>query len=285
MQTPELAMEGVCQRVTLGMMAQQPLEADFFPGILEGLVSRLGLAPPGVANPPTSVREGMPQCWATALREALKETKRGVMDPRQDSIHGTPHGLHLDYSVDFQSRRLGDVAPTFLSPLLPKQVGNILLLERAPSTAGPPESHPQQASTTEGIPEFQPAQMPTPEDLPDSILEQVPTPEEPPSFIQEGDQVSPSESKTESRPILKVKFLFHHKTKETPESLEEESTSHKDAPSKVDQEVTSVVMISDKEGMTQEAPGPSTSQSTEVSGCKQCLEGQVSASESSTPKK
>ena len=77
MQTPKLAMEGVCQWVTLGMMAQQPLEVDFFPGILEGLVGRLGLAPPGAANPPTSVREGIVWCWVAALREAVKETREG----------------------------------------------------------------------------------------------------------------------------------------------------------------------------------------------------------------
>ena len=111
------------------------------------------------------------------------------------------------------------------------------------------------------------------------------TPEEPPFFIQEGNQEGPSEPKTESRPLLKVKFLFHHKAKETPNSPAEESTSQKDAPSEADQEVASVVTISDEDGMTQEAPGPSTSQSTEVSSCKWCLEGQALASESSTPKK
>ena len=36
----------------------QPLEANFFPGILEGVAGRLGLVPPGVPNPPTSARAG-----------------------------------------------------------------------------------------------------------------------------------------------------------------------------------------------------------------------------------
>ena len=67
MQAPELAMEGVCQRVTLGMLTQQPLEMDFFPGISEGLVSGLGLAPLGATNPPASIREGIAQCWVAAL--------------------------------------------------------------------------------------------------------------------------------------------------------------------------------------------------------------------------
>ena len=37
----------------------QPLEAIFFPGILDGLTGRLGLTPPDVVDPPTSARAGM----------------------------------------------------------------------------------------------------------------------------------------------------------------------------------------------------------------------------------
>ena len=54
-QVPELAEEEVSLRVIIGLGAHQPLEANFFPGILEGLVGRLGLVPPGVINPPTSI--------------------------------------------------------------------------------------------------------------------------------------------------------------------------------------------------------------------------------------
>ena len=124
--------------------------------------------------------------------------------------------------------------------------------------------------------------MSTPEELPKSTTEQVQTPEELPPFIPEGDQEGSNEPKMEFCPMLKVKFLFHQKAKLTPESLKEESTSQMDAPPKADQEM---VTISDEDGMTQEAPGPSTSQSTEVLSCKQCLEGQGLGSESSTPKK
>ena len=54
-QAPELVEEEVSLRVIIGLGAHIPLEANFFPGILEGLAGRLGLAPPGVFNPPTSV--------------------------------------------------------------------------------------------------------------------------------------------------------------------------------------------------------------------------------------
>ena len=41
-----------------------------------------------------------------------------------------PHGLHLDYDLDFQTRRVDDVAPALTSPLLPGLIGNICQLER-----------------------------------------------------------------------------------------------------------------------------------------------------------
>ena len=58
-QAPELDEGAVFQRVMVGLAMDQPLEANFFPGILEGLAGRLGLTPPGVANPPTSAKAGV----------------------------------------------------------------------------------------------------------------------------------------------------------------------------------------------------------------------------------
>ena len=89
--------------------------------------------------------------------------------------------------------------------------------------------------------------MPTLEEPPDFPPEQESTPEEPPSFILEGDHESSSGPKTESCLVLKVKLLFHQKAKETLESIKEESTSLKEAPSEGEQEV---VMISDEDGMS-----------------------------------
>ena len=40
--------------VLVGMAANRPLESNFFPGLLEGLLGRLGIAAPGEGNPPTS---------------------------------------------------------------------------------------------------------------------------------------------------------------------------------------------------------------------------------------
>ena len=56
---PKLVEEEVSHRVTIGLAANQPLEANFFSDILEGLAGRLGLVPPGVPDPPASARVGV----------------------------------------------------------------------------------------------------------------------------------------------------------------------------------------------------------------------------------
>ena len=43
----------VALQVFIGMAADQPVESNFFPSILEGLLGRLGIAAPGEKNPPT----------------------------------------------------------------------------------------------------------------------------------------------------------------------------------------------------------------------------------------
>ena len=58
-QVPKLGELEVSLRVILGLAMDQPLEANFFPGILEGLAGRLSLMPPGVTDPPTSSRAGV----------------------------------------------------------------------------------------------------------------------------------------------------------------------------------------------------------------------------------
>ena len=120
-------------------MAHQPLEANFFPDILEGLVGRLGLAPPSVTDQPTSVREGVACHWAATLKEAIRRTEGRDIDLRQAMSTMVPHGLHSDYDLDFQTRMVDDIAPTLTSPVLPGLVGNIRQLER-PEIPGEPAS-------------------------------------------------------------------------------------------------------------------------------------------------
>ena len=56
-QNPDLDLSGVSSRVILGLLARQPIEADLFPGILEGLAGNLGLSPAGTVNPPVPCRK------------------------------------------------------------------------------------------------------------------------------------------------------------------------------------------------------------------------------------
>ena len=111
---PDLGLSDVYSRVLVGLLARQPIEADLFPGILEGLAGNLGLSPAGTVNPPRSRQEGMMRWWATALRQAADDPS----DTGQGSTSSTtPLGLHLDYSVEFWSRRVGDIPPALTSSL------------------------------------------------------------------------------------------------------------------------------------------------------------------------
>ena len=113
---PDLGLSDVYSWVLVGLLARQPIEADLFPGILEGLAGNLGLSPAGTVNPPRSRQEGVMRQWATALRQAAYDPS----DTGQGSTSSTtPLGLHLDYSMEFRSRRVGDIPPALTSSLLP----------------------------------------------------------------------------------------------------------------------------------------------------------------------
>ena len=64
---PELAQPEVSLRVNMGLAANPSLEANVFSGILEGVVGRLRLSPPGMMDPPVSARAGVSRQWAASL--------------------------------------------------------------------------------------------------------------------------------------------------------------------------------------------------------------------------
>ena len=138
-QVPELGELEVSQRVIVGLAMDQPLEANFFPGILEGIAKRLSLTPPGVTDPPTLSRAGVSRQWAATLREGVRTTEGRDVDLGQVTHTMVPPGLHLDYGMDFQTRRVDDIAPTLTSPLLSSLVDNIHQLEK-PEIPGKPAS-------------------------------------------------------------------------------------------------------------------------------------------------
>ena len=89
----------VAPLVLVGMAADRPLESNFFPGRLEGLLGRLDIAAPGESKPPTSSREGAGHLWLSAICEAISQIEqREVETP---GAAGLPQCLDLRYEEDF----------------------------------------------------------------------------------------------------------------------------------------------------------------------------------------
>ena len=122
------------------------MEAILLPGILDGLSGRLGMMPPGVVNQPTSAREGVSQCWAAALREAVMTTEGREANPDQITPHAVHPGLHQDYEFDFRMHRVNDIAPTLTSPMLAGIASSVHL----PGRPAVPEG-PENTKTEEGL--------------------------------------------------------------------------------------------------------------------------------------
>ena len=97
------------------------------------------MAPPGVLDPSTSAGAGVSRQWATMLREAVMKMVGRDIDLEQVAHNVLPPGLHLDYNLDFQTRRVDDIAPTLTPPLLSGLVGDICQHEK-PEIPGKPIS-------------------------------------------------------------------------------------------------------------------------------------------------
>ena len=134
---PGIKQPGVFNRVMLALAVDQPVEAILFPGILDGLSGRFSLMPPSVVDSPTSAREGMSQQWAATLREAVLKTEERDVNPDQVTPHVVHSGLHQDYNLDFRMRRVDDIAPTLMSPMLSGLVSSIRLIGRPEVPKGP----------------------------------------------------------------------------------------------------------------------------------------------------
>ena len=91
----------VTLQVLLGVAADQPVESNFFPGILEGLLGRLGIAAPGENNPPTSSKEGAARYWASTVLDAVQKMEKRRVRLETSGSSGMPSGLHLNYEEDF----------------------------------------------------------------------------------------------------------------------------------------------------------------------------------------
>ena len=116
----------------MGLGADQPIESNFFPGVLEGLLGSLGINAAGGKNPPTSSREGVAQMWASAVLEAvLKKEKRDVT---LETTSGMPQGLHVGYEDDFLQCRPSQVTKVFSDPKFLPSIANSVYDLAIPST-------------------------------------------------------------------------------------------------------------------------------------------------------
>ena len=233
---PDLGLSDVYSWVLVGLLARQPIEANLFPGILEGLAGNLGLSPAGTVNPPRSRKEGMMKRWATALRQAAYDPS----DTGQGSASSTtPLGLHLDYSMEFRSRRVGDIPPALTSSLLP----SFPFLEKP--RPGEPPSPPA-------------AQQPKETDSPQSPL---------PDKKGEAD-IQPHQQK------MLVQFPFQKRKAAGPQGTpSKESTGRFGVSS--DKEDDSVITVSD-DGSDPDGASTSTGRTVPTSRRKRSREGRPS---------
>ena len=97
--------------ILVGMAADRPLESNFFPGLLEGLLGSLGIAAPGEGNPPMSSHEGAGCTWSSAMCEAISRIEQKEVEA--PGAVGLPQCLDLHYEEDFLEKQRHQIPPIF----------------------------------------------------------------------------------------------------------------------------------------------------------------------------
>ena len=105
----------VAPRVLVGLAAERPLESNFFPGVLEGLLGSLGIAAARESDPPSSSHEGARCAWSTAVEEALSWIEqKGVKAPVPVELPPSLDPVHLE---DPHERQRDLIPPPLTDPL------------------------------------------------------------------------------------------------------------------------------------------------------------------------
>ena len=117
--------------IMVGLAADRPLECNFFPGLLEGLLGSLGIAAPREGNPPTSSHEGAGHAWSMAVREAISQIEQ--KDVEAPEAMGLPPNLDLRYGEDFLRKQRHLIPPVFSDPLfIPKMAKAVFKVVKPP---------------------------------------------------------------------------------------------------------------------------------------------------------
>ena len=129
----------VARLVMVGMAADRPLKSNFFLGLLEGLLGRLGIAMPGESKPLTSSREGAGCLWSSAvgrisLRDRVIRCQRPSWTRSLSPVWPMPCMRHL--SLQCYPGPLPSWVDAGSHPLLVSQEMGTLS-QRCPSQRGP----------------------------------------------------------------------------------------------------------------------------------------------------
>ena len=117
--------------IMVGLAADRPIESNFFPGLLEGLLGSLGMAAPGEGNPPTSSCEGAGHAWSTAVCEAISRIEQKEVEAPE--AVGLPPNLDLRYEEGFLEKQRHLIPPVFSDPLfIPKMAKAVFRVAKPP---------------------------------------------------------------------------------------------------------------------------------------------------------
>ena len=127
--------------ILVGMAADRPLESNFFPGLLEGLLGSLGITAPWEGNPPSSSREGAGHTWSSAVHEAISWIEQKEVEA--PGAVGLSQCLDLHYEEDFLKKRRHQIPPIFSDPLFIPNMAKVVfkvvkppvVLKALPSTS------------------------------------------------------------------------------------------------------------------------------------------------------
>ena len=132
----------------VGLAADRPLQSNFFPGLLEGLLGSLGIAAPGEGNPSTSSHEGAGHAWSTAVHQAISWIEQKEVEA--PGAVGLPPNLDLCYEEDFLKKQRHLIPPIFSDSLfIPKMAKAVFKVVKPPVVlkALPPASSREVPST------------------------------------------------------------------------------------------------------------------------------------------
>ena len=128
--------------ILVSLAADRPLESNFFPGLLGGLLGSLGIAGSGEGNPPTSSLDGAGHAWSIAVHEAISQIEQKEVEA--PGAVGLPPGLDLYYEEDFLKKQRHQILTIFSDPLfIPnmakavfKVIKPLMVLKALPSASG-----------------------------------------------------------------------------------------------------------------------------------------------------